>query len=138
MPTTAEHQFALVLHTDGTFELIDWPTQDGATLPLLYSKIGTDRVDVVSITSRLDMWLDDEGAGTKPLAEYATRLYGRYQPIHQPYFGTVVLTGGANRHGDTLGLTLDQALELITRWLDIVHTYRRRAVIPHPTRSPKG
>jgi hypothetical protein len=36
---------------------------------LLYSKTNTDRVDVVSITSRLDMWLDDEGAGTKPLAE---------------------------------------------------------------------
>ncbi|MCW8383979.1 DUF3846 domain-containing protein [Streptomyces justiciae] len=119
--TTADRQFALVVKADGTFELIEWPTKSGTTLHTLYKAIECDRVDVVDLTTRLSMWVDDEGmCNGSDLNQYASRLYGLHQPLYQPYFGTAVFTGGLDADGETLGLDQDQALNLLTRYLDIL------------------
>ncbi|MEU6460109.1 DUF3846 domain-containing protein [Streptomyces sp. NPDC047065] len=136
--STAERQYALVVRVDGNFELIDWPTKSGNTLNTLYKAIECERVDVVDVTSRFSMWLDDEGlANGAPINEYASRLYGLYQPLHQPYWGNVVFTGGPDAEGDTLGLNLDQTLELMTRYLDILVKITNAVDLPDFPRPKK-
>jgi len=69
--------------------------------------------DVVALTSRLDMWIDDEGLYTHPVNPIATALAQRHGFIWQPYHGPVLLTGGADADGNTLPLTEDQARALL-------------------------
>ncbi|MEU5490878.1 DUF3846 domain-containing protein, partial [Streptomyces sp. NPDC020196] len=54
-----QHSHALLLRTDGSFELIDWPTD--SQLNTLYQAIDCQNIDAVDISDRLTMWLDDEG-----------------------------------------------------------------------------
>ncbi|MFE6189147.1 DUF3846 domain-containing protein [Streptomyces sp. NPDC056465] len=109
---TTQHSHALLLRTDGSFELIDWPT-DGQ-LNALYQVISCQNIDAVDITDQLTMWLDDEGAiNGSPVNRAATLLYAAHRPPHQRYHGHAVITGGTDRHGNTLGLTQDQTAELV-------------------------
>ncbi|MER6234441.1 DUF3846 domain-containing protein [Streptomyces sp. NPDC001616] len=109
---TAQHSHALLLRTDGSFELIDWPTD--SQLNTLYQAIDCQNIDAVDISDRLTMWLDDEGLinGAR-LNRGATLLYAAHRPPHQHYYGHAVITGGTDRHGNTLPLTQDQLVELI-------------------------
>ncbi|MFD9545443.1 DUF3846 domain-containing protein [Streptomyces sp. NPDC060022] len=112
MPLTTPH--ALLLRTDGTFEVLDWPTGSHAHLKTLYNAIGCHCVDAVDITPDLTMWLDDEGICVdSPVNVPATRLYAAHQTLHQHYYGHAVITGGTDRDGDTLGLTQEQVIALI-------------------------
>ncbi|MFH8439308.1 DUF3846 domain-containing protein [Streptomyces sp. NPDC018007] len=112
MSDAQQDRFALVLRPDGVFKVIDWP-KDGH-LPILYREIGCTAVDVVDLSRTLSMWLDDEGLINGSDANCAaTILYALHHAPHQTYHGTVVLTGGTDRHGDTLGLTKDKVAELL-------------------------
>lgn len=75
--------------------------------------------DVVALTSRLDMWIDDEGLYNHPVNPIATALARRHGFIWQPYHGPVLLTAGADADGNTLPLNEDQARALLTSVLDI-------------------
>ncbi|MFJ9703564.1 DUF3846 domain-containing protein [Streptomyces fradiae] len=115
MPKTAT-PYALLLRTDGTFEVLDWPAS--GHLKFLYQAIDCQNVAAVDLTAKVTMWLDDEGIIVgAPVNPAATRLYGMYRPLHQRYYGAAVLTGGPDRHGDTRGLSEDQLCELIERHL---------------------
>ncbi|CAL9631900.1 DUF3846 domain-containing protein [Streptomyces sp. enrichment culture] len=115
MPKT-KTPYALLLRTDETFQVLDWPASEH--LKALYQAIDCQTVAAVDLTAKLTMWLDDEGIiNGAPFNVAATRLYGMYRPLHQRYYGTAVLTGGPDRHGDTRGLTEDQLCELIERHL---------------------
>ncbi|PRH79037.1 hypothetical protein C6N75_11755 [Streptomyces solincola] len=119
MPKGTEHPHALLLRPDSTFEVLDWPSS-GSGLPTLYRAIECTAVDVVRITPELDMWLNDEGMidGT-PINRWATAVYAAHRPPHQWYHGNVVLTGGADSHGNTIGLTDQQVIDLTADHLDI-------------------
>ncbi|MFI5752423.1 DUF3846 domain-containing protein [Streptomyces sp. NPDC051644] len=121
--TTTEQHFALLIRPDFTFKIIDWPTKSGNTLKTLYREIECDLVAAVDITTKLTMWVDDEGiCKGSPVNEPATRLYALYQPLHQPYYGNAVFTGGLDHEGNTLGLNEDQAITVLLRHLDaIIH-----------------
>lgn len=103
---------ALILRPDRTATVITWPTT--GTLATLHLAIHCQTVDVVSLSPDLSMWVDDEGmingAEVNALATLLARLAGF---THQPYFGTAVITGGADTEGDTTGLTDDQAAALL-------------------------
>ncbi len=101
--TDTHQRLALRIQADGRFELIDWPQPGGGTLNTLLTAIGCRAVDAVTISADLTMWLDDEGIVTGlPVNGGATALYAAHQPPHRTYHGTVVITGGTDRHGDTL------------------------------------
>ncbi|MEV5162843.1 DUF3846 domain-containing protein [Streptomyces sp. NPDC053728] len=103
---------ALLLRTDASFELLDWPKEN--QLNTLYRTISCQNIDAVDITDQLTMWLDDEGLiNGAPLNRAATLLYAAHRPPHQHYYGHAVITGGTDRHGNTLGLSQDQLVPLI-------------------------
>jgi pimeloyl-ACP methyl ester carboxylesterase len=101
---------ALVVHPDGDLKDICLDAAD--TLDLLYDEIGCRTVDVVALTSTIDMWIDDEGMYTQPVNPIATALAQRYGFTWQPYHGPVVLR---SRNGpETIGLTHAQLHALLT------------------------
>ncbi|MBB3040106.1 DUF3846 domain-containing protein [Hoyosella altamirensis] len=116
---------ALLITTDGTAEVINL-TEKGSKLATLqhYCASGGN-VDVVRLTSQLDMWVDDEGMYTSDINTTATRVAQRFGRCHQPYFGPVMLTGFTD-NGDTTGLSIDQVRHL----LDLASTPSRNTSHP--------
>lgn len=87
-----------------------------ACLRDMYRLIDCHTVDVVRLADDLDMWLDDDGMYTSPVnlaATFVARLYGFN---HQNYHGNALFLGGANRNGDTVGLS-DKMLARLRRVL---------------------
>ncbi|MEU8623051.1 DUF3846 domain-containing protein [Streptomyces sp. NPDC048623] len=118
---TTRAPYALLVRTDGTFQILDWPsTEDtGLRLKALYVTIDCDRVDAVDAPG-LTMWVDDEGLIKDNPAQniLATALLAKHRKVHQMYFGHAVFTGGTDRHGNSLGLTEDAVLRLVQLLLE--------------------
>lgn len=102
----------LIVETDGTSHPQSWtPTADGGLLNQLQAAVD-GLVNVVALTSRLDMWVHDEGlyvCEPNPVATLLALAHDR--PI--PCYGTAVFTGGADAHGDTLGLAPQALAQLL-------------------------
>ncbi|MET8502885.1 DUF3846 domain-containing protein [Streptomyces microflavus] len=110
--TDTQHPHALIIRSDGSFEVIDWPT--AGTLQTLYTGMGCTNVDALTLSPRLTMWVDGEGLiNGKPVNRAATILYAIHREPHQHYHGDVIITGGADHQGDTLGLKDDEIVSLI-------------------------
>lgn len=99
--------------------------REGELLSTLYWAIGCELVDLVRLAGdrltekvapggELSLWVDDEGmfrvAGPNRRYHSVALEFGLQQRL---LFGPVVITGGADEDGDTLGLTPDQALHLM-------------------------
>ncbi|GAA5021667.1 DUF3846 domain-containing protein [Actinopolymorpha pittospori] len=108
---------AIVIETDGRVGAVALPDHD--RLKTMYAVLHCHNVDVVSLTSKIDMWLDDEGMYNHPVNPYATELARRYGLTHQPYFGPALLCG-VTRDGDTINLTHDQAKAALTLIIDVL------------------
>ncbi|GAA3015412.1 DUF3846 domain-containing protein [Streptomyces fulvorobeus] len=112
MADAENSRYALIIRIDGSFQVIDWPTE--GHLPILYKGIGCTHVDAVDISPRLTMWIDDSGLiDGAPVNRAATILYAIHREPHQHYYGDVVITGGVDRHGETLGLTSEEIINLV-------------------------
>jgi hypothetical protein len=103
-----ENNYAVALYTNGDVEVI--------TLTL---DLGTQINDIVGgyfecITLRtehgeFDMWLNEEGKlNGLPINHYATELFHMYFSNADVIVGNVLLTGGVDRDGNTLGLSQEQ------------------------------
>jgi hypothetical protein len=100
--------------------LTDVTAPAGASLTAMYRAIDCHTVTVVSLTDRLDMWLDDEGLLVESpvpnlIASHVAYLIGQGSPT--VYVGTAVFAGH-NRRGDTVSLSVDQRgliMELVTK-----------------------
>lgn len=75
---------------------------------------GCERVDVVALTTRYDMWIDDEGLYNHPVNPAATALARSFGFTFQPYHGPVLITGVVP-DGCTIGLTSEQMAGLLKR-----------------------
>lgn len=108
---------SIVLRPNGDIEEINLP-EEGSRF-MMYKAIGCERVDVVRLTDRLDMWVDDEFLyNQKEINEPATALARSFGLTHQPYMGPVVICSW-DEHGNSIDLTRDQALALLTHLLDV-------------------
>ena len=108
---------ALVLHPGG--EIIEVNLNPGRShLPLMREHIGCRLVDVVALTDRLDMWIDDEGLYTQPVNPYATALARHHGFVWQPYHGPVLLCS-VDIDGNSSDLTRDQVCGLLAHLMDI-------------------
>src|SRR5215475_4686667 len=96
---------ALVLDPNGGIREID--LSEGDSLPAMYAAIGCHTVDVVRLTTQLDMWIDDDGLYTQPPNRVAAALARSYGRTSQAYHGPAVVAG-VNGQGDTINLTEDQ------------------------------
>lgn len=109
---------ALVIHPDGS--LVEINLNPGADhLALMREHLGCRLVDCVSLTNRIDMWIDDEGLFTQPLNGPATLLAHEFGLTWQPYHGPVLLCG-VTAGGDSIDLDRDQIVATLTRLSDAV------------------
>ena len=97
--------------TDDTIEDLVLPATAAEQLDTLRTAIGCDTVDVVRLTTHLDMWLDDEGMVVdQPVVNKAATILAHHFGYHsQLYFGPAVLTGGTDRNGELLPITASLA-----------------------------
>ncbi|MFI6658051.1 DUF3846 domain-containing protein [Streptomyces sp. NPDC050523] len=110
---------ALLITPEADIVPIDLPEGDNRLI-VMRAVLRCDRVDVVALTDQLDMWLDDEGLYNHPVNKLATLLAIRFGFTHQQYHGPVLLTGGADTDGDTVPLTKDKAVALLTSIADLI------------------
>jgi hypothetical protein len=114
---------ALVVHPDGHLEDVDL---SGDSLAAMCKAIGCALLDVVALTSRLDMWIDDEGMYTQQINPVATALARRHGFVWQPYFGPVVVLATSDAEGDTHNLTIDQLRGQLAALGDIAEVWMPR------------
>lgn len=101
---------ALVIRPDGTMN--DIVLAANRVLDDLYAAIDCRSVDLVRLSQTRDMWLDDEGMYAGEVNHAATRLARAHGFVWQPYFGTVVITGGADADGNSVALRPNDAQQI--------------------------
>lgn len=112
---------ALVVHPDGTVVDVNLNPDADNHLPLMYEHLRCSAVDVVALTDRLDMWLDDAGIYTQPVNPTATALARHYGFVWQPYHGPVLLCS-VDGDGASVDLDVHQVRALLTRLGDVAAT----------------
>ncbi|MEU4499218.1 DUF3846 domain-containing protein [Streptomyces sp. NPDC023998] len=105
---------ALLITPEADIIPVNLPADTDNRLVVMRSVIRCERVDVVALTDQVDMWLDDEGLYNHPVNKLATLLAIRFGFTYQDYHGPVLLTGGADAEGETVPLTKDKVLALLT------------------------
>lgn len=96
----------VTIDVEGNVAECDWDAPDTeARVKLLSAAVGDGLFDVVGLSQNLDMWVNDEGVYLFPVNVVATGVARRFGFTHQPYFGPVVFTGGADQEGETLPLS---------------------------------
>lgn len=111
---------ALLITPEGGIADISLPADPTERQAVMRAVIRCQRYDVVALTDRIDMWIDDEGLYTQPVNPLATLLARRFGFTWQPYHGPVLLTGGADTIGDTIPLDRDKLVALLTALDDTV------------------
>ncbi|MFE5113511.1 DUF3846 domain-containing protein [Streptomyces sp. NPDC056663] len=105
------------------FRLLRW-----GTVATPQAALRADVVRPVDITTQLTMWVDDASVPRMQMNAPAVGLLLAYQERVHPYYGDVVFTGSTDAEGAPHGLTEDQALALLDRYL------QRRAQLPRARR----
>jgi len=107
-PGHPDYLDAMLITTVGYLYSIRLPADSHRELAALYAVIGCDTVDVVRLTERLDMYLDDEGLiNGQPINPIATILARHFGRTTQPYAGPAVLTSlGPDGRDRSLSLAL--------------------------------
>lgn len=114
------HANAILITAEADIIPIDLPTDPAERQAVMRAVIRCNLYDLVALTTRLDMWIDEGGLYRHPVNELATALAARHGFTHQPYHGPALLTGGADEDGETLPLNFDMIRALLTSVLDIV------------------
>lgn len=117
MPTPGN---AILITPEADIVPIALPADPDQRQAVMYAVIRCNRYDVVALTTRLDMWIDDEGIYSSPVNEVATALAIQHGLGWQPYYGPVLITGGVDGEGETVPLTPDMVRVLIASASDIV------------------
>lgn len=102
----------VTLHQDG----------DSSTLQAMYEQIECHTVDCIGLDQDMDMWIDDEGKFVEPpqVNKLATVLFRAvFKDTMDWIAGNVLITGGADDEGGTVGIGEAQATE-IERFLGMV------------------
>lgn len=110
---------AILITPEADIVPINLPTDPAMRQAVMRAVIRCGRYDVVALTTRLDMWLDDEGLYNHPVNKLATLLAARHGFTRQPYHGPVLLTS-VDQDGETLPLTPDMIRALLTSVDDII------------------
>ncbi|NUK55484.1 DUF3846 domain-containing protein [Streptomyces lunaelactis] len=105
---------ALLITPEADIVPVNLPADTDNRMVVMRSVIRCERVDVVALTDQVDMWLDDEGLYNHPVNKLATLLAVRFGFTWQEYHGPVLLTGGADAEGETVPLSKDKVLALLT------------------------
>lgn len=96
-------KYGLMIEPDGEFSRIEF--DNDTALDTLQNAV-QGWVQAVDLNEDLTMWLNEEGKliGLEHNMA-AQRLWDEFYPMSDYVVGTVVITGGADAHGHTKGLT---------------------------------
>lgn len=105
------NQLALVIKTDGTKEVVLFT--EGSFLELAQKTVG-GWIQLVRLNSKgIDLYLNEEGKlDGLPQNPVATALWSEDYGLTDYIVGDVIITGGANSEGETVGLTNGQLATL--------------------------
>lgn len=105
-------RLALVIQPTGAFRLLDWNRYTPQTA------LRCDTTHPVVLTTRLVMWTDADTCALNSLLNAPVcELLCNYQALPAPHFGDAAFTGAMDHTGSASGLTGDQALVLLDRYL---------------------
>lgn len=109
---------AVVITTEGEKSVVTFTIGD--SYKILSDTVG-GMIECVSLSENEDMWCNDNGiAEGKPLNLIASAIYSETFNAGNPILGNVIITGGADEEGETLGLSD----ELVEKWM----AYSKQAV----------
>ncbi len=103
---------ALLIQPDG--ELTDVSVAGTATNVLLNCRVAT----VAALTTRIDMWTNDEALYEGSFNPIATALAHQFGFAGQRYHGPALLCG-VNEQGDSVDLDIAQVRALLTHLADL-------------------
>jgi hypothetical protein len=98
---------ALIIRTSGLREIVEFEV--GNSYDTLKTAVGgwLECVHLPSIGA--DLWLNEEGKLIGlPYSPYGTVLWAKEYGFTDKIMGDIVITGGADEEGETLGLTEEQ------------------------------
>lgn len=101
-------EYGIVLKANGDSMVITFETDLGAQINRI---VGGYFESIVLRTEHgdIDMWLNEEGKILGlPINGYATELFHMFFSNRDVIVGDVLLTGGVDRDGNTIGLTQEQ------------------------------
>lgn len=95
---------ALLIDTEGHAVELDLDAEKNTL-----SKAVDGLIQAVDINQNLTMWLNEEGKLMGlPINSLGTAVFRRAHAIQDIIVGNIVLTGGVDEEGDTIGLTEEQ------------------------------
>jgi len=106
-----EKQKAVIITTDGDKSVVEFDF--GKSYQLLSDAVG-GMIECVGLEGA-DLWCNENGiAEGLPLNMIASAIYSDAFNASNPILGNVIITGGADEEGETLGLTDEQ----VGYWVD--------------------
>lgn len=119
MMTPRDKGAALVIDTDGDVREVQL-ADDGHNLKRFHEALGCTTVDVVRMTTAIDMWIDDEGLITgREINMPASALAASFGWSHQFYVGPVLLAA-VDEDGESINLASYQVKAVKIRLRDLV------------------
>jgi len=106
-----EKQKAVIITTDGNKSVVEFDF--GKSYQLLSDAVG-GMIECVGLEGA-DLWCNENGiAEGLPLNMIASAIYSDAFNASNPILGNVIITGGSDEEGETLGLTDEQ----VGYWVD--------------------
>ena len=102
---------AVVITTEGEKSVVTFTIGDSYKI---LSDTVEGMIECVRLSENEDLWCNDNGiAEGKPLNLIASAIYSETFNAGNPILGNVIITGGADEEGETLGLSD----ELVEKWM---------------------
>jgi hypothetical protein len=118
----------LTVSVENTIKLIE--VENGGSYQAIRDGVG-GCFDCVHIPSLgVDMWLHDEGKILEmPMNAFGTALWVSQYGMSDFIAGNIVITGGVDKMGETLGLTIEQAMKVIELSQQTINTIVNTEVV---------
>ena len=108
-------KYAIKASANGAIDIVEF--DELKSYETIKEAIGGGTFDCISIPSLgVDMWIDDEGKlmDEPKYSSFATVLWTLEYGMTDIVAGDVIITGGTDDEGNTLGLTKDGVIEVLT------------------------
>lgn len=103
---------AVVIKTDGTKDIVEFEV--GNSFDLIQKSVGGYFQVIGLPKSNADLWVNEEGKINRlPQNPLATGLWVDEFGYTDAICGNVIITGGVDENGETLGLTLEQVAKFM-------------------------
>jgi len=114
-------KFAITVTTDNNLDVIDF--DESKSYETIKAAIGGGTIQCIHLPSLdVDMWIDDEGklVNEPVINAFGSALWVDSYGMTDLIVGDIIITGGVDDEGHTLGLTFDKAAMVLKRANDVM------------------